>query len=101
VVASDVPPTWTTLLFRKPDPVTVSVCALEPAGTRLGLTDETAGVGVVVPPPLVELEPPPEHPLRTPSIPRVKTRPEKRTKNDNLRQAKNLTERAYLPITSR
>jgi hypothetical protein len=87
------------LLFRNPDPETVSVTTLEPAGTLLGLIDATAGVGVDVPPPLVELEPPLAHPLRTPSIPRVKTRPEKRKKNDNLREAKSFTNGPYLPIT--
>jgi hypothetical protein len=94
------PPTWTKLVFRNPEPVMAKVSALVPAGTLLGLMDVMAGVAVVLPPPLPELEPLPPHPLRTPRIPSAKTKVEKRAKrNNNLQNPGNLTEGAYLSIT--
>ena len=63
-MASAMPPTETVLLLTNPEPETVRVVALEPAGTLAGLRAEIAGVeGVLFPPlepePLPELEPPP------------------------------------------
>ena len=73
MVGSAVVPTWTTLVLKNPEPDTVSVSALDPAGIVAGLMDETAGVGVVEPspaePPGPELEAgtelPPPHPFTT------------------------------------
>jgi hypothetical protein len=104
------PPTWTTLVFRNPEPVMVRARVLEPAGTRFGLMDVMAGVGVVLPPPplpepLPEPEPEPEPPPAQPPIairmPSAKTNAEKRAKKDiNLQDPGNLTEGAYLSITA-
>jgi hypothetical protein len=65
VVAAAVPATWTALELRNPEPDTVKVSAAEPARTLVGLMDEIAGVGVVVPllPDDVEPEPPPHAPI--------------------------------------
>lgn len=100
------PPTWTTLVFRNPEPAMVRVNVLEPAGTRFGLMDVMAGVGVVLPPPPLpepepEPEPPPAQPLMTTRMPSAKTNAEKRAKKDiNLHDPGNLTEGAYLSITA-
>jgi hypothetical protein len=53
VVGLAVPFTRTTLVLKKPLPVTVSVMAAEPAGTDIGATDVISGVcagGGVLPP---------------------------------------------------
>jgi hypothetical protein len=60
-----------TLVFKNPEPETVRVTALDPAGNVVGLMDEMVGAGVVGPPPAdppgLELEavwePPPPHPF--------------------------------------
>ena len=89
------PPTWTTLVVRNPEPEIVSVSALEPAGTRFGLIEVTAGVGVVLsPPPLPEPEPPLAQPLITIKMPSAKN--QSRETSKNLQGPKNLTERTYL-----
>jgi len=97
------PPISTTLVLTNPEPETVKVSALEPAGTRLGLMDFTAGIGLVLPPlppEVAELEPPP-HPLITPRIPSVKTKVEKRAKrSNNLQGPGYLREGTYLSITN-
>jgi hypothetical protein len=78
VVASGAPDTWITLVFVKPDPMTVSVTAFEPAATWAGVMEVIAGVaGDVEPPPVlvlpppafVLLEPPPPHPEIATRIP--------------------------------
>ena len=76
VVASSALPTWTTLEFRNPEPEMVSVRALEPAGTLLGLMDAIAGVGVVLPTEPLEPEPPLEHPPIAPRTPSAKIKAE-------------------------
>jgi len=53
VVASGAPDTWITLVFVKPDPMTVSVTAFEPAATWAGVMEVTAGVAWDVEPPPV------------------------------------------------
>lgn len=63
VVASGVPPTKTVLVLTKPEPETVSVVALDPAGTLAGLREEIAGVALLLPPPPPEPLPEPEEPL--------------------------------------
>jgi hypothetical protein len=85
VVGSAVVPTWTTLVLRNPEPDTVSVSALDPAGMVVGLMDETAGVGVVAlspaDPPAPELEAgaelPPPHPFTKAAAPRPETKTRK------------------------
>jgi hypothetical protein len=85
VVGSAVVPTWTTLVLRNPEPDTVSVSALDPAGIVVGLMEETAGVGVVAPspadPPGPALEAgaelPPPHPLTKIAAPTTKTKARK------------------------
>lgn len=69
-----------------PEPDSVRINALEPAGTVVGLMDEIAGVGIVLPPPPdppeppdpLELEPPPQ-PLRRTRIPSPKNKAKKPT----------------------
>lgn len=64
----------TTLDEINPDPETVRVKGPEPAGVVVGLIDETAGVGVVPPPPVPpELELPPPQPIKSALTPRPKT----------------------------
>lgn len=63
VVASEAPPTNTVLLLANPEPETVTVVALDPAGTLSGLTDVMTGVELLLPPPEPEPLPEPEPPL--------------------------------------
>jgi hypothetical protein len=72
MVASATPPTSITLLLMNPDPMTVIVCGLDPAERLVGLIDEIAGVGVILPPP--PPEPPPLQPLETTSTARAKAK---------------------------
>lgn len=91
MVGSAVVPTWTTLVLRNPEPVTVSVSAPDPAVIVAGLMDEMAGVGVVAPPPADPPEPeleaglelPPPHPFTKATAPRPKTKARKRTKESH------------------
>ena len=68
MVASAAPPTETVLVPTKPEPETVRVVALDPAGSLAGLREEMRGVELLLPPPpepepLPEPEPPlPPHP---------------------------------------
>jgi hypothetical protein len=64
VVASETPPTSTTLELTNPEPEIVRVSALDPAGALAGLMEEIASAGGVVPPvPLPVPVPFPEPPL--------------------------------------
>jgi hypothetical protein len=72
----------------------VRVSVFEPAGTRFGLMDVMAGVGVVLPPPpLPEPEPPLAQPLITTRRPSAKTKTEKPAETSEYLQGPgNLTE---------
>jgi hypothetical protein len=81
----------TSLVLKNPEPVMVSVTALEPAGALFGLIDVMAGVGVVLPPPEPEL--PPAHPPTNPRTPSEKNKAKKRTEwSEKLRDAERFTE---------
>jgi hypothetical protein len=93
VVVCAVPPNLTTLLETNPEPLTVRVSAFEPAVTLVGLIDVTAGVDVVVPPPVPEPpeppdpepldpEPPPPQPLIRIAIPKPNEKLTRRNERD-------------------
>jgi hypothetical protein len=81
----------TSLVLKNPEPVMVSVTALEPAGALFGLSDAMAGVGVVLPPPEPELLP--AHPPTSARTPSEKNKAKKRTEwSERLRDAERITE---------
>jgi hypothetical protein len=100
VVGSTVVPTLTTLVFRNPEPDTVSVSAADPAVIVVGLMDETAGVGLVVLSPAEAPEPelPPPHPFTKAAAPKPKTKARKRTEEShNLHNAQTLSKYPSFP----
>jgi hypothetical protein len=91
-------------VLRNPEPDTVSVTALDPAGIVVGLMDEIAGVGVVPLPPVDPPEPefelgcelPPPHPF-TKAV-RTNTKARKRTdESDDLHCAQTLSKGPSFP----